>query len=154
MAILVLLSPAPGVGAVGAPVNAGDAIFAFNAKPFTKSVATAAVAVAAVAAFVVTVPLKVVNDAAVASAAVLLLVTVVVKLVTFPLVVAIAASVAVLFAATVVFVAFNAVISAFNNKPGTVGAAAVPLRSPANWIFPFINVVASGVAAANIEPST
>jgi len=27
-----------------------------------------------------------------------------------------------------------------------IGAAAVPLKSPANWILPFANVVASGVA--------
>ena len=52
-------------------------------------------------------------------------------------------------AAASAFVANAAVVaaaSAFNNKPGTVGAVAVPARSPANWILPVAVVVASGVA--------
>ena len=39
-------------------------------------------------------------------------------------------------------------------KPGTVGASAVPLKSPANFIFPFTVVVASGIVAIAMEPST
>ena len=39
-------------------------------------------------------------------------------------------------------------------KPGTVGTAAVPPKSPASWIFPFIAVVASGIVAIAIAPST
>ena len=39
-------------------------------------------------------------------------------------------------------------------KPGTVGEAAVPPKSPANWIFPFTKVVASGIVADAIWVST
>ena len=43
---------------------------------------------------------------------------------------------------------------AFNAKSGTVGASAVPPKSPANFIFPFTEAVASGVAEEVINPST
>ena len=52
--------------------------------------------------------------------------------------------------------AFNAnefvtsVVFAFSAKPGTVGAAAVPPKSPANWTFPLAVVVASGAPAAKL----
>ena len=39
---------------------------------------------------------------------------------------------------------------AFNANPGTVGAAAVPPKSPANWIFPLLVVVASGIVELTI----
>ena len=43
---------------------------------------------------------------------------------------------------------------AFNTSPGTVGASAVPPKSPVNWSFPFTVAVASGVAAAVIADCT
>ena len=36
-------------------------------------------------------------------------------------------------------------IGAFNAKPGTVGEAAVPLKSPANWILPLVVASASAI---------
>ena len=36
----------------------------------------------------------------------------------------------------------------------TVGDAAVPVKSPASWIFPFDEAVASGIEPATIELST
>ena len=39
-------------------------------------------------------------------------------------------------------------------NPGTVGAAAVPDKSPANWIFPLVVEVASGIVAAATCVST
>ena len=52
--------------------------------------------------------------------------------------------------------AFNARLAvtsevfAFDAKPGTVGDAAVPPKSPANWILPFVVASASGVAAFTV----
>ena len=52
--------------------------------------------------------------------------------------------------------AFNAnefvtsVVFALSNKPGTVGAVALPPKSPANWTFPVAIVVASGAPAAKL----
>ena len=45
-------------------------------------------------------------------------------------------------------------MGAFNAKPGTVGATAVPAKSPPNWIFPFSVVVASAMVAAATWVST
>ena len=39
---------------------------------------------------------------------------------------------------------------AFNASPGTVGKAAVPPKSPANCNLPFVEALASGVAALNV----
>ena len=41
-------------------------------------------------------------------------------------------------------------VFAFNTKPGTVGVAAVPPKSPANFILPFVVASASGVAALTV----
>ena len=57
--------------------------------------------------------------------------------------------------------AFNARLAvtsevfAFDAKPGTVGDAAVPPKSPASWILPFTVLVASGVISPDANlPST
>ena len=44
----------------------------------------------------------------------------------------------------------TSVVFAFSAKPGTVGAAAVPPKSPANWTLPLAVVVASGAPAAKL----
>ena len=52
--------------------------------------------------------------------------------------------------------AFNARLAAtfdafaFNAKPGTIGKAAVPPKSPANCILPFVEALASGVATLTV----
>src|SRR4051812_32686631 len=46
------------------------------------------------------------------------------------------------------------VLSALKLRPGTVGEAAVPPRSPASWIIPFLDVVASAAVTPAINPST
>ena len=45
-------------------------------------------------------------------------------------------------------------IGAFNAKPGTVGAAAVPPKSPANCSFPLVEASASTIVAEAIWLST
>ena len=45
-------------------------------------------------------------------------------------------------------------VFSFVANPGTVGAAAVPLKSPASWILPFVVEVASGMVAAATCVST
>ena len=45
-------------------------------------------------------------------------------------------------------------IGAFNARPGTVGAAAVPAKSPANWSLPFVVASASAIFAIATCAST
>ena len=47
-----------------------------------------------------------------------------------------------------------AIIGSFVRSPGTLGKSAVPLKSPANFILPFIVEVASGVALLATNVST
>ena len=50
--------------------------------------------------------------------------------------------------------AVTSVALAFNAKPGTVGKAAVPAKSPANLILPFVFASASAIVAVAICAST
>ena len=45
-------------------------------------------------------------------------------------------------------------IGALSANPGTVGTAAVPPKSPANWSFPFVDASASAMVAAATWVST
>jgi hypothetical protein len=51
------------------------------------------------------------------------------------------------FEFTVVANVAKSVTFAFNANPGTVGASAVPARSPANFILPFVVAFASEIVA-------
>ena len=125
------------------PVNVGLLIFAFNAKPVVMS---------AVFAFK--------SNAVCVAVLIGLFASLVLSTLPKPTIVLVIPLTVPVKVGEAIF-AFNARLAvtsevfAFDVKPGTVGKAAVPPKSPANCILPFVVIVASGVISPDANlPST